>query len=1041
MKPNLQSKNLLAVTQSKAKMYEYAVPEEDHIQLMHDPATLLSLTIAILGDYAALEASPEPDQEKRDELRKTLFFSAQFFDSYIQSRLNTELDNYLLLLGAASYYLCDFPGSSRVLLKNISIETNLECEGLESLLLALLINRYDQIITIRSNKYAEWIDVIYHTLQTFLNTGYGAEEIDANARQLKNFAYLDGSPRELLIADIICAIIRKRIYQSSWKALPRYTGISEIQWEPIIRKELFVKEFWPAQILLGEKDVFRGRSAVVQMPTSAGKTKSIEIIIRSAFLSERAKMAIIVAPFKALCTEIKLTLEQAFANENVDIDSPSDTFQTDFAELQGMDLQARNLVLIATPEKLMYILRHAPELAEKVGLLIFDEGHQFDSGMRGVTYELLLSSLKMMIKRYLQTVLISAVISNSEVIGSWLNGNSGQVVSGINLSPTYRTLAFASWTDLRGRLQFVQPLNIDQSDYFVPRVIEAISLQKKPREKDRFFPLKEDSMSIALYLGVKLVGNGAIAVFSGNKASVTTMCDKIVDVYRRNYAGSSPRQYSDEMELEKLHFLHEQHFGVTYSTTQSAALGVFAHSANVPQGLRVAIEYAMQQGKIKFVICTSTLAQGVNLPIKYLIVTSVHQGGERIKTRDFHNLIGRAGRAGMHTEGSILFADPVVYDKRFTLTNSWRWDNVKTLIDPSNSEPCASTLASLFDPLVSEDNLYSIRINALEFVRTYLEDTNTLERLPGVYAERYVNVNFSRTSLVSQIQRKIKIIGAIESYLMSYFEEIEIREEDAANLARGTLAYHLSDDQKKGELIEIFLLLINNVITNFGELVKRKAYGKTLFGVKDLREVETWVAENINHMFSVDHSDNMLEIVWPLLLNKISHSNFKKVNPSTVLLPLAKNWITGCTYQTIFEELFKTKAVLLANTKSRKIKQDLVVDICENALAYDATLLIASIVEVLNVQPGNGKEAVIELLNFLQKRLKYGLDTSLAICFFEIGFQDRIVAIDLARTFSDFGTTRRDLLLDIQRREPEIRRLLEKYPEYYTNVLNNLLGR
>ena len=83
---------------------------------------------------------------------------------------------------------------------------------------------------------------------------------------------------------------------------------------------------------------------------------------------------------------------------------------------------------------------------------------------------------------------------------------------------------------------------------------------------------------------------------------------------------------------------------------------------------------------VRFVVCTSTLAQGVNLPIRYLIVTSVYQGMERIKVRDFHNLIGRAGRAGMYTEGSILFADPVVYDKRHNPKDGWRWNIVKELL-------------------------------------------------------------------------------------------------------------------------------------------------------------------------------------------------------------------------------------------------------------------------------------------------------------------------------------------------------------------------
>jgi hypothetical protein len=61
---------------------------------------------------------------------------------------------------------------------------------------------------------------------------------------------------------------------------------------------------------------------------------------------------------------------------------------------------------------------------------------------------------------------------------------------------------------------------------------------------------------------------------------------------------------------------------------------------------------------LKFVLCTSTLAQGVNLPIRYLIISGTMQGVERIKARDFRNLVGCSGRAGMHTEGTIWLEPP-----------------------------------------------------------------------------------------------------------------------------------------------------------------------------------------------------------------------------------------------------------------------------------------------------------------------------------------------------------------------------------------------
>jgi len=185
------------------------------------------------------------------------------------------------------------------------------------------------------------------------------------------------------------------------------------------------------------------------MPTSAGKTKATELILRSAFLAERVSLAIIIAPFRALCHEIKNSLVEAFHNEPTKLDELSDALQTDFeiAELLG-----HQQILVVTPEKLLYVLRHAPELAAHIGLLVFDEGHQFDSGTRGITYELLLTSLRSMIPEGTQKVLISAVISNAEAVGEWLNGEPN-VVEGTTLIPTFRSVGFASWLDQLGRIE------------------------------------------------------------------------------------------------------------------------------------------------------------------------------------------------------------------------------------------------------------------------------------------------------------------------------------------------------------------------------------------------------------------------------------------------------------------------------------------------------------------------------------------------------------------------------------------------------------
>lgn len=523
-------------------------------------------------------------------------------------------------------------------------------------------------------------------------------DIGGLLHSLRQTAYISGSARDVLLADAICAIVRKRIANSVWTCLPAYTGISTDVWREALAKQTFIREFWPAQRILGEQGVLRGSSAIVQMPTSAGKTRAVELIVRSSFLSERSTLAVIVAPFRALCSEIHNSLRRQFAGERVRVNQLSDVIQNDF---EAQEFLTDRQVLIVTPEKLNYVLRQEPWLARHIGLVVYDEGHLFDDPSRGVLYELLLSSLKAHMPDEVQSVLISAVITNTAELNTWLTGGRGQVVSGPELLPTQRTLAFASWTNSLGRLQFIDPNNLTpDGGFFVPRVLSQHQLQLRPRErKVRLFPRRDSETDIALYLALKLSSNGCVAIFTGRKDSASKLCEDLVEAYERSLPLDPPSTYSDQDEIQRLIHIHRANYGSDAPATAAASLGVFMHHGNTPQGIRLSIEYALQRGLARCVVCTSTLAQGVNLPLRYLIVSGVRQGPDPIRTRDFHNLIGRAGRAGIHTEGSIIFADPRIYDLRNAQGENWRWTEALQLLDPANSESCSSHLFSLFEPL------------------------------------------------------------------------------------------------------------------------------------------------------------------------------------------------------------------------------------------------------------------------------------------------------------------------------------------------------
>lgn len=106
-----KSSKLLSITKSKAKMYEFGLDEEHHIHLAESPTKLLLMTIGIIGDLCREELSSEKDialyKQRKGDLRNV----ARYFDALIESKLQTEHDYYLCLLGATSYYLADMPGS------------------------------------------------------------------------------------------------------------------------------------------------------------------------------------------------------------------------------------------------------------------------------------------------------------------------------------------------------------------------------------------------------------------------------------------------------------------------------------------------------------------------------------------------------------------------------------------------------------------------------------------------------------------------------------------------------------------------------------------------------------------------------------------------------------------------------------------------------------------------------------------------------------------------------------------------------------------
>jgi len=1022
MKPESRSKHLLSITRSEAKMYEYSVPSEYHIDISdYDPSKLYLLTIGLIGDLSYYVI--QDNIEKIKEIKKDLKFSSHFFDAFLQSKLKEEHSDYLKLIGSASYYLCDLQGSASVLLQSLNFELlDLSSNQLDKVIYLILNNQQNEYII--DGIYIDELNSILNIYSNFIQTGNITNLFDL-LQGLRDYIYDKGTDREILFIDILYAIIINKYKNSSWVTLPNYSGLDIELWRPIISKETFIKELWSSQHLLGEQGIYQGKSAIIQMPTSAGKTKSTELIIRSAFLSNRANLTIIVAPFRALCNEIKNDMIKAFEGEvNIKVDEFTDVLQVD--EIDGLidilddDGNSINTILVSTPEKLYFILKQFPELATKIGLLIYDEGHQFDSGERGVTYELLLASLKTLISHNIQTILISAVIGNASEINEWLNEDNGIVVEGTNLSPTYRTIAFTSWLYALGQVKFITPENPDNEEYFVPRVIESQVLDKKGREtRERIFPEKENSNTIGLYLGLKLVNDGSVAIFSGTKVSVLSMCKDIVDAYERGLTIIPPLEYSNGDEIERLTNLYALHFGENNEQTKASQLGIVTHHGNLPQGIKLSVEYALQKSLAKYVICTSTLAQGVNLPIRYLIITSVYQGGKRLKIRDFHNLIGRAGRAGKYTEGSIIFSDNTLYDKKGSPRHErggsgvWKWNGTKELLNPLNSEASNSSLLSIFDSIDNSSQTIDV-----DFLLNLLNNPD-------------LSTILNEDSL-KQLLWKKSILNSIESYILMNIEsDISLKE-----IIQNTLAYYSATDEKKSQLLDLFQRIKVNIEQNI-PTEKQKVYAKSLFGIDDVKEFEEWLNVNYTSLLEVSSYEELFRILWDILIRKIKNNTFIKYTPNDTLENIAINWIRGISYFEIFNSVEDNNIKI----GSRNLTIEHIINICEQALSFEGSMILSSIIELLELQSeSEERETLKENLKFVQKQLKYGLDSSNKIIIYELGFSDRVIAQVLEMNLCSIpNLTKADIKKSFGNKSAIVSGILNQYPSYFNMIYNQYL--
>lgn len=402
-------------------------------------------------------------------------------------------------------------------------------------------------------------------------------------------------------------------------------------------------DLWPSQLHVVDR-IFAGNDDfVVALPTSAGKTRIAELCILRCLAQKRR--AVYVTPLRALSAQTERILEATFAPLGASVSSLYGSMGAN--DLDSDALRASDIV-VATPEKLDFALRSEPSVLDDVGVIILDEGHMIGAEDREVRYE---AQIQRLLRRTdadtRRIVCLSAVFPENEDLDDfvgWITGDAGGGLHKEDWRPTRQQFGLVEWRNGYARLS----VTVGEDQPFIPRYFEAVT-PRKPRRKK--FPADQNEMTLAT--AWRLVEEGqTVLIFCPLRVSVSTLAALVVKLHRQGLIESV---MPEDVDISNAIAVGTEWFGADDDILKCLRLGVAIHHGALPGPFRREVEALLHQRILKITVASPTLAQGLNLSASVVLFSSLYRNRNLLSGSEFANVIGRAGRAFVDTEGLVLY--------------------------------------------------------------------------------------------------------------------------------------------------------------------------------------------------------------------------------------------------------------------------------------------------------------------------------------------------------------------------------------------------
>ncbi|MDI9633340.1 MAG: ATP-dependent DNA helicase [Methanolinea sp.] len=363
-----------------------------------------------------------------------------------------------------------------------------------------------------------------------------------------------------------------------------------------------IDELYPPQAECIRKGLLEGRNILLSVPTASGKTLVAEIAMHHHI--SRGGKCLYIVPLKALASE----KYEEFSGKNVRVGISTGDFD------RRDEYLGRNDIIVATSEKVDSLIRNRAHWIPSVTLLVVDEVHLIDEPRRGPTLEMVIAKMRAK-NANLQIIALSATIGNPGTLAGWLGA---EVVSG-----TWRPVELRQGIYCDGRIRFGEGC----------REVPAVS-----RNEDVNLVL--DTVSSGGQCLVFVSSRRNAEAFAKRAASALKCADAALGALGDQIKGAAAT--ADEEVL-----------------ASCVARGAAFHHAGLSREARALVEDGFRRGLIKCIACTPTLAAGLNLPARRVIVRDFRRyeaglGMVPIPAREYHQMAGRAGRPGLDPYGEAI---------------------------------------------------------------------------------------------------------------------------------------------------------------------------------------------------------------------------------------------------------------------------------------------------------------------------------------------------------------------------------------------------